>query len=45
MKQIKNSLTIDNNLFTAFNCPLWQYAFPDTTELDTYFIMRMIRAR
>lgn len=40
MKQIKNSLTIDNNLFTAFNCPLWQYAFPDTTELDTYFILR-----
>lgn len=40
MKQIKNSLTIDNNLFTAFNNPLWCYAFPDTTELDTYFILR-----
>ena len=40
MKQIKNSLTIDNNLFTAFNNPLWGYAFPDTTELDTYFILR-----
>lgn len=40
MKQIKNSLIIDNNLFTAFNNPLWQYAFPDTTELDTYFILK-----
>ena len=40
MKQIKDSLTIDNNLFTAFNNPLWCYAFPDTTELDTYFILR-----
>ena len=40
MKQIKNSLKIDNGLFAAFNCPVWQYAFPDSAELDQYFILR-----
>lgn len=40
MKQIKNSLKIDEGIFSAFNCPIWQYAFPDAVELDTYFFLR-----
>ena len=41
MKQIKNSLTTPNSgIFTAFKCPVWQYAFPDSAELDTYFFLR-----
>ena len=41
MKQIKNSLTTPNNgIFSAFNCPIWQYDFPDHAELDTYFFLR-----
>ena len=41
MKQIKNSLPIENSgIFTAFNCPIWQYDFPDSSELDIYFFLR-----
>lgn len=40
MKKLNEYLEINNGLFSKFLAPVWCYAFPDATELDTYFITK-----
>ena len=41
MKKLNDYLTDDSPLFfSCFRSPVWAYDFPDTDELDTYFITR-----
>ena len=40
MKRLNEYIDISNGLFSNFLAPIWDYAFPDKSELDIYFITK-----